>query len=233
MRPFRVLLLLTVLSLPAVPAPALAGAENDVPEGLTFPPVDEAAKDPDFLAFREGLLASIRARDLAAVAAVADPEIKLSFGGHYGRAGFRDWLAENVAFAGVTYWQELERALELGGVFEAADAFCTPYVFCLEIPGCAACDPYETLVAVTDRAPVFEAPAPDSAVIARLAYKVVRAIDTRNYPWSRISFAMSPMGPAREGFVRPPDFRSPIDYRAFFQRQPDGRWLMTVFIAGD
>ena len=36
----------------------------------------------------------------------------------------------------------------------------------------------------------------------------------------------------RRGYVASRLVRSPIDYRAFFARS-DGRWLMTLFIAGD
>ena len=57
--PFAALATLLLLSAP-VPA-----------EELKLYPVDEAAEDPAFLAFRDDLLAAIRRRDLKAVAAVA------------------------------------------------------------------------------------------------------------------------------------------------------------------
>jgi hypothetical protein len=57
-------------------------------------------------------------------------------------------------------------------------------------------------------------------------------IDNKDYPWSRVR-VLGENTPAIEGYVSPPAFRSPIDYRAYFQRRPDGSWLMTHFIAGD
>ena len=36
----------------------------------------------------------------------------------------------------------------------------------------------------------------------------------------------------KRGFVRQLDVRSPIDYRAFFEKK-HGKWLMTAFLAGD
>ena len=99
------------------------------PRAPVFPPVDQAARDPAFLDFLENLRALVRARDADAVAAHADPDIKLSFGGAYGRESFHQSLSENPTFGGASYWQELQRVLDLGGVFDAPDAFCTPYIF--------------------------------------------------------------------------------------------------------
>lgn len=201
----------------AAPAPA---AE------LKLPPVDEAGEDPAFLAFRDDLLAAVRRRDIEAVAAAAGEDIKLSFGGSYGRETFRDWLVQDDTGSGVSYWVELERAIALGGVFEGPESFCTPYVSCRRIPDCDSCDPYETLIAVSDRAPVHAAPDRGSEVVARLSYSVVRALDD-GHPWRKIAL---PGGGT--GYVTAPEFRSPIDYRARFEKR-GGRWLMTLFIAGD
>jgi len=215
-RPFLIPILAALLLL-SVPVPA---------EELKLTPVDEAAEDPAFLAFLDDLLAAIRRRDLEAVAAVASDDIKLSFGGSYGRATFREWLVEDDTGLGTSYWVELERAIGLGGVFEGPGSFCTPYVFCLDIPDCDTCDPYETLIATSDRAPVYGSPDRSSEVVASLSYSVVRTLD-HGHPWQRIAL---PGGGT--GYVTAPDFRSPIDYRARFENR-DGRWLMTLFIAGD
>jgi hypothetical protein len=212
---------------PAAILAALLFLSAPVPaEELKLYPVDEAAQDPAFLAFRDDLLAAIRRRDLEAVVAVASDDIKLSFGGSYGRQTFREWLVEDDTGLGTSYWVELERAIGLGGVFEGPESFCTPYVFCLDIPDCDICDPHETLVAVNDRAPVYGAPDRTSEVVATLSYSVVRTLD-HGHPWQRIAL---PGGGT--GFVTAPEFRSPIDYRARFEKR-DGRWQMIVFIAGD
>lgn len=193
---------------------------------LKLHPVDEAGEDPAFLAFRDDLLAAVRRRDLEAVVAVASEDIKLSFGGSYGRRTFREWLVEDDRDSGASYWEELERAISLGGLFEGPESFCTPYISCREVPGCDACDPYETLIATSDRSAVYAAPDRDAAVVARLSFSVVRALDD-GYPWRKIAL---PGGGT--GYVAAPEFRSPIDYRARFENR-DGRWQMTLFIAGD
>jgi hypothetical protein len=208
-------------------------AQSAAPQLLVLLPRDEAADDAAFLAFRGDLLAKLRAGEFAAVAAMAHPNIKLSFGGSSGRETLHRWLIENPASDGGSLRQELERAITLGGVFLGPDSFCTPYVFCLDIPGCEACDPYEILVAVREAAPVYAAPDTGARVIARLAYGVVTIIDQEHYPWRRVRLTGDGGEASLEGYVTAPDFRSPIDHRAIFERQSDDSWLMTLFIAGD
>ncbi len=73
----------------ASPAPA---------QDLKLPPVDEAARNPAFAKYRAALIAAVRRRDLEYVVARGAPEIKLSFGGQYGRDMFR------ASFTGIEKW---------------------------------------------------------------------------------------------------------------------------------
>ena len=197
-------------------------------DGLKLLPVDQAERDPAFQAFRDALLEAVRQRDLASVVAAADPEIKLSFGGSYGRETFRDWLIADDDGGGGSYWAELEQALALGGVFDGADHFCTPYTSCYEPEACPGCDPFETLIAVSDRAPVYDTPIAEGEPVAYLSYDVVTLVDHHDhYPWFKVQLPDS-----GTGFVTGPQVRSPVGYRAYFERR-DGAWQMTIFIAGD
>ena len=197
-------------------------------EAVKILPVDEAAQDPDFLAFRDSLLAAVRRHDVDAVVAVATEDIKLSFGGGYGRDQFRQSLAadENGPYA--SYWEELEWALKLGGVFDGAHGrqFCTPYMSCSGPHLCSDCDPFETLVAVSDRAPVYTAPDAAAPVLTYLSFDVVTLVD-HGHPWQKVRLA-----DGRTGYVAFPDFRSQIGYRAYFEKR-EGHWQMRIFIAGD
>ena len=198
--------LIAVLALGAFTS--IADASPPPPRAPVFPPVDQAARDPAFLDFLENLRTLVRARDADAVAAHADPDIKLSFGGAYGRESFHQSLSENPTFGGASYWQELQQVLDLGGVFDAPDAFCTPYIFCLPIPDCATCDPYETLVAVEANAPIHAAPDAGSKIVATVSYAVVTMIDNTHYPWSRVRVP-GEATPAIEGYVSPPHSAPP------------------------
>jgi hypothetical protein len=203
---------------------------------VVMTPVDEAAGDPEFRVFRDNLLAAVIAEDIDAVTTVAHPDIKLSFGGDYGRSAFADLLSANESFNTLTYWQELEEVLRLGGVFRDDGTFCTPYTFCLDVPACKGCgpvDPFEILIATVEKAPIYAAPDAASEIVATVGYAVVRVLDSNEYPWNRIELRSETGEVSAEGFVLPPEFRSPVDYRAIFEKQKSGEWQMTVFIAGD
>jgi hypothetical protein len=223
--------LLCVLAIALVIAAGLA-ATPALSQIVKILPVDEAAQEPKFLEFRDNLLSAVRRRDIDAVVAVAAEDIKLSFGGGYGRDQFRQNLVADDNGEGGSYWEELEWALKLGGVFNGDPGgdhgrqFCTPYVSCTGPHQCSDCDPFETLVAVSDRAPVYATADSDAAILTHLSYDVVTLVDYGS-PRRRIRLA-----DGRTGYVAFPDFRSPIGFRAHFEKR-EGRWQMRIFIAGD
>ncbi len=198
-------------------------------QGLKLQPVDEAAKNPVFAKYRAALIEAVRRRDLDYVVARAAPEIKLSFGGQYGRDMFRASLTGIEKWEGEPYWMELQRALELGGVFLGDGSFCTPYISCLEVPGCPDCDPFETVFVVSGDAVARAAADPDSEIIARLSWDVLQMDSDKGFEGDFIPVRLPDGRPA---FVTGPDFRFSIDYRARFEKMQEG-WRMTVFIAGD
>lgn len=200
-----------------------------VAQGLRLLPVDEAAKNPAFAKFRAALIAAVRRRDLDYVVARAAPEIMLSFGPISGRDAFRASFSGTQEWEGEVYWVELQRTLELGGVFLSDGSFCTPYISCLEVPGCADCDPFETVFVVSGDAVAHAAADPDSQVIARLSYDVLQIDSDKGFEGDFIPVRLPDGRPA---FVTGPDFRFSIDYRARFEKTQEG-WRMTVFIAGD
>ena len=97
-------LLIALLAIPATPA---ASAQND------FRPVDQAAAQPDFFAFRTQLQAAIARRDIQALLAVVHKDIKNSFGGTDGVDEFKQiWELDKP---GTLIWETLARVLALGG----------------------------------------------------------------------------------------------------------------------
>lgn len=224
--------MLTARRLFGIVGPVLGAALLAAPvlaEEMKLKPVDQAGRDPAFAKFRTAMLDAVRRRDVDQVVAQADPEIKLSFGGDYGRETFRDLLTGTAEWQGEPYWAELQRVLELGGVFMDTNSFCTPYVACLDVPGCPDCDPYETIFTLSGDAVARTAPAADAPVAARLSYDVLR-LDTETEHEGEWIPVFLPDG--SRAYVSGPDFRMSIDYRALFEKV-DGKWRMTVFIAGD
>jgi hypothetical protein len=187
-------------------------------------PVDEAATRPDFFSFRAQLLADVARRDVKALLAVVHKDVKNSFGGIDGIDEFKTMW--DVDSADSKVWETLATVLGLGGSFTADHQFTAPYVFSRWPRGVPAYD----FVAITGngvRARV--APEPSSEVLASLSYDIVEPVDSTlaGDDWAAIRL---PGG--KLGFVAKRYVRSPIDYRAIFEKL-DGRWQMSIFIAGD
>lgn len=210
------------LALTLVPAPGSA-------QDLKFRPVDQAERVPSLAEFRTQYLDAVRRRDAEFVVAGASEDVKLSFGGSFGRESLSRTLTGTRAWEGESYWIELERVLELGGVFLDDGSFCTPYTFCLDVPGCPQCDPFETVIVVRESAVARAQPQDDAPIVAQLSYDVLR-MDADAYTGQGWYPVFIPGG--GKGFVSGADARMPVDYRARFEKT-DGRWQMTVFIAGD
>ncbi|WP_254438702.1 hypothetical protein [Ruegeria arenilitoris] len=114
----RYALLLTVV----ICGPALADRQS-------FPPVDQADRDPSLIVFREALLAQVAARDTDAVVAASCPDIYLSHGGDGGPEELRSNLTldqeapseeqrENADALRAQYWSDLETTLSQPGYFD-------------------------------------------------------------------------------------------------------------------
>lgn len=198
-------------------------------QGLKLEPVDQASRDPSFVEYRDVLLQAVRVRDAGAVAEFASQDILLSFGGDAGRVSLRANLEGTENWQGEAYWNELQRALELGGVFLEDGAFCSPYLACLDLPGCPDCDPFETVFVTGRDVAARAAPEPGARIVARLSHDVLR-MDAEAYSgedWYPVHLRSG-----GRAFVSHNDARMAIDYRARFEKI-GGRWFMTVFIAGD
>src|SRR5690606_486236 len=112
-----------VLVLLAAPAAAQVAALR---------PVDEAVDDPSFVTFRARLMASLAARDTAAVLAAFAPDARLSFGDDApGPEGVRRlWLGRRRA-GEPTLWETLARVAAMGSVRDPnSPAFVSaPYLY--------------------------------------------------------------------------------------------------------
>jgi hypothetical protein len=186
-----------------------------------FPFVDEAAKRPDFLAFRRALIAAIDRHDVEAIVAVADPDICLDFGGGVGPDILRRYLNEDAK-----RWQELRTVLTLGGTWREPDEFAAPYVYSAMPAGRGE---YEDAAIIGAGVRVRQAPRPDAAVVTTMSYCVVELVpqQAHNEQWTSIV-----LGEGRSGYVSSRFVRSQVDYRAGFKFK-NGRWQMTFFLAGD
>jgi hypothetical protein len=227
--------LLPLVSLTALALLVPAGAAK-------LPPVDQAARDPGFAAFRNGLLKAVRKRDAAVVLRAVSPKIQNGFGGDDGRENFRKiWKLSRPSSSPL--WKELEPALALGGTWVEGGGkkvFVAPYVTSADWPK----GPWSEeegvgsyVVVVVKDARLRAKPGTDGEVLETLSYDIVKRDDTTDPvkatsgsdpgPWVKV------IGPGgKSGWVAKRYVRHPVDFRASFEKV-NGRWMMVFFGAGD
>lgn len=203
-------------------------------------PVDEAAQDASFLAFRKKLISAAEKKDSAHILSVIDTKIELSFGGDAGIADFkRIW---KITQKNSPFWSEFLAVIKNGGAFDGKGrnkygAFAAPYTHSSwpeDIDG------FEYMAIFGSNVNLREKPSADAAIVAQLSYNIVKPNDDESvkrktgkhesdyeYEWIKVET----LG-GKSGFVKAEFARSPIDYRAGFEKKR-GVWKMTYFIAGD
>ncbi|HEX7708140.1 MAG TPA: SH3 domain-containing protein [Thermoanaerobaculia bacterium] len=208
---------------------ALEAKEGASVEGPKLMPADEAAKDPTLVEFRERLLEAVRSRDEEFLFEAIDPNIRTGFGPVGGATEFRrHWRLDT---ADSPLWDELETILALGGSFNPSSAssqFWAPYVYSAWPE---QHDAFRSLAVIEEDVPMHESPDPQSPVIGRLSYDIVKNVDVPAAElaagWTRVRTV-----DGRSGWVNSLTVRSPVGYRAGFTRR-NGEWKLSAFVSGD
>lgn len=199
-------------------------------------PIDEGTQNISFSQFRSKLINAVKKKDKKYLYSVLDPNIKISFGGDAGIADFKKiWEIDKP---NSEVWKELLLVLNNGGTFtqengKRTEQFCAPYTF-TSFP--EDLDAFEYNVIFGNNVRLREKPNLSSDIIAKLSYNILK-IDFENsiqipaesgrFVWYKVET----LG-GLKGFVSADYVRSPISYRACFEKQK-GVWKMTAFIAGD
>jgi len=197
-------------------------------------PVDDAKKDASFLIFRTKLIAAVKKHDTKFLLSVVDRNIKNGFGGDDGIENFKKTWKINSAKS--PFWDEMLLILTNGGTFSTegkSKIFSAPFVF-TEFP--EDLDAFEYQVIFGNNVNLRAKPALNAKTIAQLSYNVVKVdyqnsvMKTKNgddYEWLKIET----LG-GKKGFVNAKFVRSPIGYRAGFEKIK-GNWKLTYLVSGD
>ena len=189
----------------------------------TLRPVDEAARKSDFAEFRRRLQDAVARKDEAAILAVVDPKVRISFDDPVSTQTFKTQVIDHPD---QDFWREFGTILRLGGRFLEDDTFGAPYTYSAWPD---AFDSFECLAITGSRVRVRAAPRLDGQVLTVLDYAIVTSnrgsVETPG--WTGVQL---PDG--RTGFVSAQFVRSPVDHRALFQFH-DGRWWLMAYVAGD
>lgn len=205
MRPAAVLLLL----LSALPAAALAQAPCPGLLGARPPPPPALA---DTL---RRLGAAVAARDAAALASLAAPDIRTSLGGE---PRLPPLPADDPA------WERIAHALA-PGCAPAGPGPGAPW----ECPGLpdAGEEPADEVFLLAHNVRLRAAPAPDAPVLATLSCRVLRGGGPAPEGWIAVT-----LPDARRGFVAARFAWPRAGHRAVLERR-DGAWRLTYLVSGD
>jgi len=211
---------------PPAPEERLAPIDSGAPR---LKPLDQA--DTSFRAFRLRTLRALNQRDTAYLYGMLTRDIKNSFGGDDGVAGFkRVWKLDEP---NSPVWDALSRVLRLGGKQINNDQFIAPYVHAFWPD---SIDSFEYVAVTSQSARVYEKPGFESAILGTTSHAIVRLIDWRSVDeagagalnaWANV---MMPNG--TQGWLKADDVYSPVGWRAYFIMR-SGRWRMQTFVAGD
>ncbi len=194
-------------------------------------PSDEGARDKSFAAFRTRLTTAAKKRDAKYVLSVVDRNIKVGFGEKNGIEEFKRLWKLNDSKS--KFWDEFLPVISNGGKFDQANRnlFFAPYVFS-SFPDDV--DAFNHSVVFGNNVSLRSQPAADSAVVAVLSYNIVELLDSvkeKNDINKTAWYEVQTLG-GKRGFVSAEYVRSPIDYRAGFEKIR-GKWVVTLFVAGD
>ncbi len=211
-------------------AAALAMPSQAAGKFLRLAPMDEGPRDASFLNFRNDFKAIIASKDAVALMKIVMPNIKNSFGGDDGAANFKKMWKPADPKSDI--WPVLKHVVDMGGNFDSKTIFSAPYVFSA-FP--SDVDGFETVAVTTPKAVMRIKPNAGAAIVRQLDYDILtltagaKKLQHEAGPddWLEVSDAAG-----IRGFVLQRDIRSPIDFRAGFEKRK-GRWRMTDLVAGD
>ena len=205
-------------------------------------PWDEGPQDPSFLKFRNELKDIIAHKDSSALLNLIAPEIKIDFGGGHGVAAFeKQWKLSDPKSE---LWPALSLVVNQGGNFDSKLLFSAPYTYSA-FP--SDLDSESKVVVTSEGAALRDQPNGGAKVIRKLDHDILTLVGGRQYDLfvttgAEVYVAQHKASPeiwyavkdakGGFGFVWAGDVRSPLDYRAFFEKRK-GKWLIATFLAGD
>lgn len=178
---------------------------------------------PGWKAFRDKLGAAVLARDAAALAALADRNVKLDYGGGAGRPELLRRLRQPTR----ELWRELAVILPLGCSVEGGLA-ALPWFF-WRIP--PKVDPATTMLATGDAVALRAAPNADARTITTLDWPMVALTAKAFAPAARFT-RVRIHSSGQEGYIETRHLRSLLA-RRIIAEQNGGEWRITAIVAGD
>lgn len=189
-----------------------------------FAPKDECAAVPDAAAFRSALADAVQRRDVEALVALADAEVKLDFGDGEGQAELRQRLGGQE---GMELWRELGELLPLGCAVDDDGNLVLPWFFAQDMD---SEDAYAFMLVTGERVPLLPKADADAPPLRLLSWALVEPDE--GYDESAAFQPVRTVDGRISGFVAADKLRSVIGYRLIAHRS-SGSWKIAAFLAGD
>ncbi|MCV2890059.1 SH3 domain-containing protein [Ruegeria aquimaris] len=199
-------------------APTLAGRQS-------FPPQDEAARDPSLVAFRDALRAAVARREIEALTAAACPDLMLSDNGPGGPEELRQFLNDPNADVEAR-WQVLAETLDAPGYFDDDGEFWMPYHWRIHLP--ARIDAALSYFTNGENVNLRAAPDREAPVVARVSFEVVLTEAADAYR----DYQAVILTDGTQGYLHRDFLVQMSGYRAAFAVSPEGAWQLCTFTTG-
>ena len=194
----------------------------------TLEPVDQSAKDPKLAELIATLVKACDEKDFKPFEAALSPDAIASFGGDSGIQGFKD--AYGIDSPDTTFYADFKTAVTMGGAFMDDATYGAPYVYAAwpdEL------DSFSYTAAVGDKTMLYAKPEDGAKTLAEVTHQFLEVIeeapDAKGAApdgWIHVKAGK------HTGYVKYAETRSPLNYRAVFQKT-ENRWWLGAFVAGD
>ncbi len=189
-------------------------------------PRDECVQREGFAAFHTALAAAVANKDAAALAALADPGVRLDFGGGGGRVTLLQRFGDPVT--GPNLWRELAKIITWGCASPDAATATYPWFFA-HLPELE--DSYSERIVIGEGAALRNGPLENTPLVRKLDWELVTLFPgearSTNPHAEVIARGDKAVGYVRRGMLRPLN-----GFRLLAQRTAQG-WRIMAFVTGD
>jgi len=205
----------------AAPDKAVAAASATPAPAGRYAPRDDCAKLPGAEECRQRLIEAVQLRDADAIAALADPAIKLDFGGSGGVAALVGQLKQDDEL-----WKSLDQVLKLGCAADPHGNLVIPWLFAQDL---GRIDANVALLVTGENVPVLTAPRASADKVTDISWDFVSAANgmDRTKPYTQVTLPLN-----AHGYVATDKLRSVLDYRLLASRD-SGQWRIGALVRGD
>lgn len=191
-------------------------------------PRNECGALPGAEAFQMRLATALANRDEAMLRSLVHPQVQLDFGGGSGW----DEMRARLVSPDYDLWSELDIVIRLGCAPSYEGSLAMPFYWGQEMP--EGYDAYGTYIVLGEKIPLYRSATGDE-IERNLSWEAVENVaylETVEGVEDAARWEVQTADRTR-GYVDREKLRALIDYRLLADRNDDGKWQITYFIAGD